>query len=263
MEFTETVLVLQVGRFREADVWVRFLSPTKGVQTGFAFGGSRSRRRFSGCLDACNQVRFHVKATRRSEYLNLMEGTLVKSPQRLRSDWQRLGLAANCMKFLEAAMAGPQGPELAKFVFKLARETLDILDAADEVSALFPVFFRASLTFGLGYAPCLAHCATCGAPTLPDVGTGCKTGQVAQGISFFVEEGKAVCHRCPSPATGLRLPLSPAALRTLEYVRARGPADWIVLRPGPVERRECAALIDHFVRYHVGLAWEHGRFRRV
>lgn len=57
MEWTDTALVLHVGRFREADLWVRLLAPGQGLVTAFAFGGSKSRRRFTGCLDVFNLIR--------------------------------------------------------------------------------------------------------------------------------------------------------------------------------------------------------------
>ena len=55
MQWTDDALVLRIGKFREADMWVRFLARDKGLVTAFAFGGSRSRRRFTGCLDAFNR----------------------------------------------------------------------------------------------------------------------------------------------------------------------------------------------------------------
>ncbi|MFH1968727.1 MAG: recombination protein O N-terminal domain-containing protein, partial [Verrucomicrobiota bacterium] len=70
MEFSEKVLVLRVGTFREADCWVRFFSPTHGLLTAFAFGGRRSRKRFCGCLDQLSQVHFRVSQGRQ-EYLCL------------------------------------------------------------------------------------------------------------------------------------------------------------------------------------------------
>ena len=45
MQWTDEAVVLRIGKFRETDLWVRFLSREKGLVTAFAFGGSRSRRR--------------------------------------------------------------------------------------------------------------------------------------------------------------------------------------------------------------------------
>ena len=57
LQWTDDALVLRVGKFREVDLWVRLLAREKGLVTAFAFGGSRSRRRFTGCLDAFNLIR--------------------------------------------------------------------------------------------------------------------------------------------------------------------------------------------------------------
>lgn len=42
MEYSDKALILAVKRFREIDAWVRLLSPTRGVYTAFAFGGSKA-----------------------------------------------------------------------------------------------------------------------------------------------------------------------------------------------------------------------------
>ena len=49
MEWTDTALVLHVGRFREADLWVRLLAPGQGLVTAFAFGGSNAAIVISDC----------------------------------------------------------------------------------------------------------------------------------------------------------------------------------------------------------------------
>ena len=102
MEWTDTALVLHVGRFREADLWVRLLALEQGLVTAFAVGGSRSRRRFTGCLDVFNVIRARVTASRDGQFLNMQESTLLEGPERLRRDWRRQGMAANCVRFMEA-----------------------------------------------------------------------------------------------------------------------------------------------------------------
>ena len=102
MEFSEQALVLRVGRFREIDAWVRLFSPVRGVYTAFAFGGLKSRRRFLGCLDPLSHVRFKVRRSGYQGYHCLTEAQLLDAPRRLRRDMNRLGMAVNCLKFLEA-----------------------------------------------------------------------------------------------------------------------------------------------------------------
>lgn len=92
MEWSDTALVLGVGRFRESDLWLRMLTRRHGIVSAFAFGGSRSRKRFCGCLDLFNELQISTKTTRNGMYLSLQEGNLIRGPRRLRTDWNRLGI---------------------------------------------------------------------------------------------------------------------------------------------------------------------------
>ena len=65
MEWSDTALVLGVGRFRESDLWLRMLTRRHGIVSAFAFGGSRSRKRFCGCLDIFNEHHITTKKTRK------------------------------------------------------------------------------------------------------------------------------------------------------------------------------------------------------
>ena len=100
-EWSDTALVLRVGRFREADIWLRLFTRRHGIVSAFAFGGSRSRRRFCGCLDLFNELRIRMKSTRNGQYLTLEEGMLLNGPRRLRTDRNRLGMFMNCVQFME------------------------------------------------------------------------------------------------------------------------------------------------------------------
>ena len=124
-EWTDKALVIQVGRFREADMWVRLLTRRQGVLTAFAFGGSRSRRRFCGCLDIGNSILCRVKSARAAGYLALQEASLLLGLRRLRTDGQRLGLAMNCLRFLE--LLEVQGEE-AQGVFAHLAEIDALID---------------------------------------------------------------------------------------------------------------------------------------
>ena len=139
MEWTDKALVLHVGSFREADLWVRLLTRRQGVLTAFAFGGSRSRRRFCGCLDIGNSILCRVQSARATGYLALQEATLLQGLRRLRTDGQRLGLAMNCLRFLE--VVGVQGEE-AQGAFTLAEELLRLLEGEPQPSPLLALLFR-------------------------------------------------------------------------------------------------------------------------
>ncbi len=249
MENTEETLILTVGRFREADMWVRLFSSSRGAFTAFAFGGSRSRRRFCGCLDTLNRVRFRIGSDKTGSYLCLKEGVLIKAPSRLRQDWARLGVAVNCLKFLEALPIGPEGAAAA---YALCSETLDTLEDAEEISPLFPLLFRAKLAFQQGFAPGLDSCAWCGA-----------TVREAEEACFLVEEGGVACVACPEEGQGPRVRVGRDGLDALAFVHATGPACWPAMPLSSEARRECARIVDGFVQYHLGLAWDRGSFRKI
>lgn len=77
MEWADQAVVLRIGHFRESDLWLKLLCRGRGLLTLFAFGGSRSRRRFCGCLDVLNTLQCRVKTSGRENFLNLEEAVLL------------------------------------------------------------------------------------------------------------------------------------------------------------------------------------------
>lgn len=245
MEWTDTAIVLHVGHFRESDIWLRLLSRRHGLCNVFAFGGSRSRRRFCGCLDVCNTVRCRVKQSR--GYLTLEEGVLQQGPQRLRADWSRLGMAMNCARFLETLGVAHDS---ASATYTLFGHVLTCLEETTD-SPLLPLFFRWRLATEQGFAPALYLCGQCG---------------TAQGLTcFLMDEGHALCGAC-GRATGTHryvVRLSSTGLEALRAVQTESPSCWAQPDLNHSDKRGVAQAIDGFVQYHLGIAWENGRFRRV
>ena len=93
MEWTDQALVLRMGAFRESDLWLKLLCREHGLLTLFAFGGSRSRRRFCGCLDVLNSLQCRVRSSKDGRFLNLEEAALVEGPRLLRRNWHTLARA--------------------------------------------------------------------------------------------------------------------------------------------------------------------------
>lgn len=256
MEWSDTALVLGVGRFRESDVWLRMLTRRHGIVTAFAFGGSRSRKRFCGCLDLFNELRVSTKTTRNGLYLSLQEGILLQGPQRLRSDWNRVGMFMNCVRFAEALGVSAEGSAEA---FSLLKETLAVLEGAERVQDLLPVLFRLRLASQQGYAPALDACARCGKRIFDPAG-------------FLVAEGTVLCPDCLAHRENI-VEISGKSLDVLRRVQEESPLRWEFVASGlsegagdvliPAERRECARAVDGFVQYHLGLTWDKGRFRKV
>ena len=249
MEFSDQALVIHVGKFKEADLWVRFLSAKRGLFTAFAFGGSRSRRRFCGCLDILNQVSVRVSRPKNGgAFLNLQEGSLLAGPQRLRKDIDRLGLAINCLKFIQSFEISP---ESAPDAHAAACGLLELLENASAPPPLLPLFFRLRLSAGQGFAPRLDSCRICGrkADSLPR-------------WTFNPSLGGIACPAC-SPSDGQSMRLSAPSVQILRQVSASLPQAWGELAVSADLRRECGEAIDAFIHYHVGVAWGKNGFQRI
>lgn len=248
MQWTDDAIVLRTGKFREADLWVRFLARGKGLTTAFAFGGSRSRRRFTGCLDVFNTIRISVAASRDGRFLNMQEATLLEGPERIRRDWRRQGLAANCIRFLEALGVPPDNTGLS---FELVGEMLRLLEKEERVPDILPILFRFRLAAEQGYVPDLGFCARCG-----------QELSSCEHVYFLVGEGAPCCPQCRRPGD-MSLVLGQEALDVLGKVKEYSPGLWNVLNPSAESGRQVSRLIDAFVRYHLGLEWVNGRFKAM
>jgi DNA repair protein RecO (recombination protein O) len=247
MEFSEQMLVLRVGRFKEADLWVRLLSPSRGMISAFAFGGARSRRRFVGCLDLFNEVQVRIRASRNA-CLVLEEGVLLAGPGRLRRDSSRLGIARNCADFLATLTLGPDGAGAA---YKLFMGILQVLEEADILPPLLPRFFRLRMAADQGWDVDFERCAHCGNV----LGGG--------GARFWVVSGSVRCPDCPPAEEGMGFSLRPESLETLRRIRRDAPVSWPGIELSPEAGRECGRAMDAFIQLHVGVGWESGRFCRV
>jgi DNA repair protein RecO (recombination protein O) len=244
--FTERAIILKLGVFRDADCWLRLLSPGRGLFTAFAFGGYKSRRRFPGCLDVLNHVHLTVVSSRYGGYLSLNEGTLLDRFPRIHTHRARLGMAANCCKFLQAAHIGGGS---AEGVFSMFHRTLQVLNGSQAVPASLPLLFRARLAAEYGYKPDFERCAGCGEEVRRD-----------RDYLFSLQQGRTYCSRCgcSSPAAW-RLP--GRKLLGLAEVLRSDPGAWCsdpwvgALQGDPLQ------LLDGFVQRHMGLAWDGSRFR--
>ncbi len=252
MNATEKALVLKVGRFREADVWVKLLTPSRGIFNAFAFGGSRSRRRFVGCLDPFSHVLFTIGSGKRGNYTVLEEGSLLHNFPDIRKDSSKTGIAANCVKFIEAVEIEPSDSGIA---YDLLLETMTMLEGSAGSLDFVPWLFRAKLAFDMGYHPDFLSCGSCG-----------KSIGAERGYQFGVEKGQVACPTCLSggkPLEGLARPISSGVLRALDWIQQSGPSDWGSVVLDTEVRRQCSQVIELFVAYHLGLSWDNGMYKKV
>lgn len=256
MEFSEKVLILHVGKFKESDIWLRILSPSRGLFSVFAFGGSRSRQRFMGCLDIFNTVLFRIKLSPRNGYFSAEEGVLIDGPGILRKDWNRLGIAMNCSNFIQAFGVEADGADNA---YALFQDTLRYLQTAEEIHSLFPLFFRLRFASEQGYKIDVSQCHQCG------------DNELKRGASLFVRDGLLLCPSCSPRGSGVSVHLSRDSIEAFNIVQHNPPILWKrfdaqlqAYTDFPVAvLRECGRAIDKFIEYHVGLHWDGGRFKKV
>ncbi len=248
MEFIERSLILKTGSFRENDIWLRLATPSRGVLTAFAFGGSRSQKRFMGCLDPFNQVLFKFKRASRGNYLSLLEGTLLNGRPGLRACPGKLGQAANCLHFYETVHVGPVSSHQG---YELLTNTLDFLDRSSHLPEMFPVFFRARLIFLQGYAPQWDVCSSC------------KKKLTKGQTSFFViKQGVIQCSACARACSGT-LAVSGEALAVLRNIGFKEAGQWGSISLSFQARQDVFAVIDALMHYHMGIIFENGRFKCI
>lgn len=244
MEFTDSGVVLRIGKFRETDLWVKMLTRQHGIITAFAFGGSRSRRRFSGCLDNYNYISARIADSKNGQFLNLQETSLLEQFHGLRVDFKRQGMAANCIRFVE--MLGVTAEDSEK-IFLLAKSMLTLLDKTAVPVPMLPVLFRLRIAAEQGYLLDPKVCAKCGKPLEGD-------------SVFLVSEGYFACRQCkPLGSTGLGA--SKETLDIIADIQEYSPEYWN-LSVDNAALREVGRIIDSHIRYHVGLEWSDGNFRR-
>ncbi|SHN50300.1 DNA repair protein RecO [Desulfovibrio litoralis] len=274
MYFSDEAVVLSLGRFRESDLWLRLLSPTRGIFTVFAFGGSKSRKRFCGCLDILNKLSISVSQSKKGEYLCLDEAVLRSGPLNLRSDFKRLGIVMNTLKFLEAFGVSSDS---ALNSFTLFNELLLLSEDEKQMPELFPLLFRLRLAFDHGYSINLESCGNCQSLLKKQAKTQreCDVeymSNLAYDLTYKQEscyllasEGQVFCEACASkiPVSGGTLSrLSTQSLHFLHLIKTLPLSDWHYFQFDSLTRRELSRSIDAFIEYHVGLRWHNGRFIR-
>ncbi len=252
MEWTDSAMVLSLGTFREADVWLNLLTVRHGLVHVFAFGGKRSRKRFPGCLDILNFLRLRVSSGKNNQFLNLQEATLTKAPRNLRTNNLRFGMMINCIRFLESLNI-PQ--ENSKSVFSLIASIMDMLEGSLTIPETLPILFRLRLASEQGYVPAFHCCTSCGKPLIDPT----------QHFAYWdIAGGTVQCRECAEQKGGIkRQRINTSMLTLLNSVQHHAPHDWLHCLPAPNDEQICTRLIDDFVQYHLGIVWNHGRFYKT
>ncbi|WP_461833027.1 DNA repair protein RecO [Desulfothermus sp.] len=245
-EFFEHAIVLKVKTYRDNDFIVKFLTPSYGVVTAFAFGGRKSRRRFSGCFEELSHVVFKWKSPLRRGYFYLEEGILIDRFPNIHKDKIPYGIAVNCQKFIEAVVIGNS---YSKGIYKIFLELLKELDKGNLIfSRNIPIFFRAQIASELGYKPQLESCNRCG-----------RLLRSEQQIFFSPIKGQSFCVKCTEKKNGY-LALNKRAYLFLKEVFYSGPRDLMNKESLTTNENIVVLGIQKFVETHLNIIWQKGKF---
>ncbi len=228
-------IVLQIRDYGEADRLVNFLTPDAGRVSGIAKHAKKSRRRFANCLEPLNRVVLHLSPKPRGELEFLQQGELVNSFPNLRRDLRRLAAAA-VLAELAGELSAPV--EATAAIFQTLNQALELLDGGREPDSLLPSFLLHILKLG-GYGPRWESCLQCGQePGAP--------------LYFSIPRGGVVCGPCSRTAKGPLLPLNPGVWKLLRLAQELPPEKLTRLRFPPLQRDQSLAIIQKFLRHHLG-----------
>ncbi len=246
----DQALILSIGKFREYDMWVKLLTRQTGICTAFAFGASKSRRRFAGCLDTFNIVQASIEKSRKKEFLQLKETKLVDTFA-FRNDWKLIGIATNCIRFIEALGISPETSEKS---YDFILDFFKILPKYTDEAVLLPPLFRFKLACLQGYAPNLSSCVRCDCDGITQNGMGI----------FSVQEGGIICKECElklSPT--MRINVSSETLDYLQDVQKYSTYVWLDEKIPLFIASQYGKIVDAFMHYHLGLEWQRNKFVHV
>ncbi|RQD65578.1 DNA repair protein RecO [Desulfonatronovibrio magnus] len=236
MYFAEKVLITRTGKFKEYDLWVRFLTPQRGVLTGFAFGGCRSRRRFCGCLDPLNLVLFKVNSSPGNKYLTLEEGSLICGYPELKKNQAKLGMAVNSLRFVQKICL--EGDDSAQ-LYNLTIDYLQTLEDIPEAPVFLPLLFRAKACFIHGFGPSIDSCRDCGKQLI----------NIADPF-FLYAQGRMACPGCMSKAyRGIKVRRD--SLLFMNRLRETRPYEWAQWSLSNDLLKDCYQIVEALVGFHI------------
>ncbi len=249
----DKALILSLGKFREYDMWVRLLTRQSGICTVFAFGASRSRRRFTGCLDFLNVIYATIEKSNKKDFLQLKETTLETNFD-LRKDWRLVGIATNCIRFTEALNISPETSiESYDFIYSFLNLLVPYHENLGNAN-LLPPLFRFKLASIQGYAPHIHSCVRCNSNLKDDRNV------------FAVHEGGILCYNCAHNSlisSSMHINLSQETLEFLQKVQFENVNSWLSQTVPQNTVNQYGKITDAFVHYHLGLEWQRNKFIHI
>jgi len=235
MDYIENFIILKKGKFREYDLWLKVFSPNKGLQTYFAFGGLKSKRRFCGCLDILNILCGKIENKKKGYYI-LQEASLIENFSLIKQDKKKIVVVVNSLNFLEKIRISQ---EEFKQVYLFLKDFLYSIEETEDIS-FFPLLFKTCLIFNLGYLPLFDSCLKC------------KRNIMWEKETFFsFKDGGFFCMYCKKD-NFIRVPI--ATLKTLKTIAFSTPKDWIKWNLDVNLKHTCYEIVNNFSQYHLQLA---------
>jgi len=228
-------IVLQVRDYGEADRLVNFLTPEGGRGSGIAKHAKKSRRRFANCLEPLNRVIFYLSPKPRGDLEFLQQAELVNSFPNIRRDLRRLAAAA-VLAELAGELSTP--PETTADIFRTLNQALEHLNAGLDPDSLLPPFLLHLLQLG-GYGPRWGTCRECGREPAPP-------------LFFGISQGGVICGPCSRTASGPLLSLNPGVWKLLRLASTLPLEKLTRLRFPLSQRDQSLALLQRFLRHHLG-----------
>jgi DNA repair protein RecO (recombination protein O) len=221
-------LVLSCVDYGDADRIVTLFTRERGRLSAFAAGARKSKRRFSGALEAGTHLKARL-AERRGETFRLDGVDIVQSFHRLRDDLPRIARLLYCLELIRE-LTRDHEPHVA--LFDGLRDYLSKLDAK-EAGPTSLLLFELDALAQAGFMPSFTPCALCGQPT-------------GERPRFDPEHGGVVCFAC-APRVPRGFPVSPEVVEALARLQAgaRTPMQ-------PDLRARARQLLNVFIAHHLG-----------
>lgn len=227
-------LVLRTREQNEADAWVTLLAPVAGLISGVAKNGLKSQKRFMGALVPVTGGQ--VLLARRQGVWYLEEALVDQPYSGIKREAVTYALA--CYAVEQVLVTHPQGTQAAD-AFPLLVELFDHIESGTADLPLTRLAWDLRLMEGLGLAPHLSDCVSCGM-------------ELASAAPAF--HGPSGGLLCPADAEAQQhlLPVSRAAVELVEMLMASGfPGDRGKHAAGPRVRKEARAMTDAHMAWHL------------
>lgn len=235
-------IVLRIVDFGESDRIAHLLTPRTARLTVIAKGAKRSRKRFPGALDLLHLLEVRIERRRPTSMARLEQARLLDSWNELRTHPRRFALACHLAELVDRLAPEGAGGREASELFAVTLAALRAV-AAREPDARLRVLLELRVLAAAGLRPELVRCVRCGRDAFADGGAT---------VAFHVGEGGPLCRACQRDDTA-SLAVHAGTLRALEQ-GLRLPIERLDrLAIGPVPTAEARALLERFLRFHVGV----------